>query len=74
MSVNLSEAETIKCEHCGNILFIESYVLKRVSGILSGTGKDIIAPLQMFSCGQCGAVQKDLGGTEAAGTQPAVDE
>jgi hypothetical protein len=59
--VDLSQAETILCEGCKNSLFIESYVLKRVSAIVSPTGQEAIVPIQVFACGSCGEL-KNLGG------------
>jgi|TARA_B100001971_G_C18018920_1_gene446336 hypothetical protein len=59
--VDLSQAETILCESCNNSLFIESYVLKRVSAIVSPTGQEGIVPIQVFACGSCGEL-KNLGG------------
>ena len=59
--VDLSQAETILCESCNNSLFIESYVLKRVSAIVSPTGQEAIVPIQVFACGSCGEL-KNIGG------------
>ena len=55
-TVDLKEAETIKCSKCSNYLFIISFVLKRLSAILSPTGQEARIPVQVYSCGNCGAV------------------
>ena len=55
-TVDLKEAETIKCSKCSNYLFIISFVLKRLSAILSPTGQEAMIPVQVYSCGNCGAV------------------
>jgi len=57
-SVDLSKAENVSCDDCGNYLFINSYVIKRISAILSPTGQEAIAPIQVYSCGNCGKVPK----------------
>jgi uncharacterized Zn finger protein len=54
--VDLKEAETIKCSKCSNYLFITSFVLKRLSAILSPTGQEALIPVQVYSCGNCGTV------------------
>ena len=59
-TVDLSKADTIKCDDCGNYLFITSYVIKRVSAILSPTGQEGLVPIQVYSCGNCGQVPKSL--------------
>jgi DNA-directed RNA polymerase subunit RPC12/RpoP len=55
-TVDLSKADTIKCDDCGNYLFINSYAIKRISAILSPTGQEGIVPVQVYSCGNCGKV------------------
>lgn len=58
VEVDLKDAETLKCEHCKNYLFIESYVLKRLSPIVSPTAKEELIPVQVYSCGNCGRVPR----------------
>ena len=57
---DLSNAETLKCEFCNNILFIQTYVLKKVSALVSSTGKDQLIPFPVFSCGDCGQIPTDM--------------
>ena len=54
VKVDLSEADTMKCQKCGNSIFIQGYVIKRISAIVSPTGEEVIAPVQVFNCGNCG--------------------
>ena len=58
VNVDLSKAETMKCEACGNYLFIQSNVIKRISPIMSPTGQEAIVPVQVYRCGNCGKVPK----------------
>jgi len=58
VQVDLTKADTIKCDDCGNYLFITSHVIKRISPILSPTGQEAIVPVQVYSCGNCGKVPK----------------
>ena len=44
-AIDISDTETIVCEECGNASFIQSYFLKRVSALVSPTGKEAIASL-----------------------------
>ena len=60
VQVDLSEADTVKCDDCGNYLFITSHVIKRISPIISPTGKEAIVPVQVYSCGNCGKVPKSM--------------
>ena len=58
VQVDLTKADTIKCEDCGNYLFITANVIKRISPILSPTGQEALVPVQVYSCGNCGKVPK----------------
>jgi len=58
--IDLSQAESIKCEECGNYSFIQTYFLKRISPLVSPTGEEAVVPIQVFSCGNCGAVPKKM--------------
>tara|TARA_Y100000593_G_C4217466_1_gene289988 strand:- start:467 stop:766 length:300 start_codon:yes stop_codon:yes gene_type:complete len=62
--VDLSRADSIQCGKCDNYLFIQSFVIKKISSIMSPTGKEAIVPVQVYSCGNCGEVpQMFLKGT-----------
>jgi hypothetical protein len=58
VQVDLKKADTIKCDDCGNYLFITANVIKRISPILSPTGQEALVPVQVYSCGNCGKVPK----------------
>ena len=46
--VDLSKAETLKCESCGNFSFIQSFFIKKVSAIMSPNGQEAIVPVQVL--------------------------
>ena len=54
VQVDLKDADTMKCQACGNSIFIQGYVIKKISAIVSPTGKEVIAPIQVFNCVNCG--------------------
>ena len=56
VQVDLRDAETIKCSGCNNYLFITSFILKRLSAIVSPNGQEALIPVQVYSCGNCGKV------------------
>ena len=61
VNVDLSDAETMSCGKCDNKIFIQGYVIKKISAIISPTGQEVIAPVQVFNCGSCGELL-DIGG------------
>ena len=58
--LDISKADTIVCEECGNASFIQAFFLKKISALMSPTGKEAIVPMQVFSCGNCGASPKNM--------------
>ena len=58
--IDISQTDTITCEKCGNASFKQSYFLKRVSALVSPTGKEAIVPIQVFACGNCGTIPKNM--------------
>ena len=54
VQVDLKDAETMTCQQCDNKIFIQGYVIKKLSAIISPTGQEVIAPIQVFNCGSCG--------------------
>mgnify|MGYP001192408498 CR=1 FL=1 len=60
VQVDLNQAETLKCKGCNNYVFIQAYILKRLSAIVSPTGEEALIPVQVYSCGNCGEVPSQL--------------
>ena len=53
INVDLQAALDVVCESCGSRVFKEVAVLKRVSPLMSPTGKEMLAPVQTFACAAC---------------------
>ena len=72
--VDLSTAETMKCEQCGSTLFNTSFIIKRISAIVSPNGQEAIVPIQVYSCDGCSKVPsiflKDIGMEEETVEDP----
>tara|TARA_R110000824_G_C14702141_1_gene622795 strand:- start:157 stop:447 length:291 start_codon:yes stop_codon:yes gene_type:complete len=56
----LAQADSVTCESCGNHTFIGVMMMKRISPILSPTGKEAVVPIQTFACNACGFVNKEF--------------
>ena len=61
--INIKDTETIVCEKCGNGLFIQSFFLQKISALVSPTGQESIVPVQVYSCGNCGHINRKLNPT-----------
>ena len=60
LQIDISKTDTITCENCGNASFIQAFFLKKVSALVSPTGKEAIVPMQVFSCGNCGTIPQNM--------------
>lgn len=60
MNVDLSQATDLRCNECGNRVFIPGFVLKHLSALLSPTGKETFVPTQVFECSKCHTVPDEF--------------
>ena len=58
--IDLSLAESIQCNSCGNHTFVPVVLLKKFSDITSPTGKGGYLPIPTYACNACGFVNSDL--------------
>jgi hypothetical protein len=58
--LDISATTDIICENteCECIYFVEAYIIKRSSKILTGSTKDKIIPIPVMRCADCGHVNK----------------
>ena len=76
VQVDLKQADTIKCSDCGNYLFITSFILKKLSALVSPNGQEALIPVQVYSCGNCGKVADGMlegSGVEEESSFPRLD-
>lgn len=60
MNVDLTNALDVVCEECGCKTFREVAFIKKVSALVSPTGKEAVVPVGTFSCAACGHVNKEF--------------
>lgn len=60
LNVDLSSAADVTCEKCGSRFFREVVMVKRVSALMSPTGKEALVPVGTFGCVSCGHVNMEF--------------
>ena len=60
LNVDPSSLKDIKCENCGCKFFRQVHAFKRVSALVSPTGKEQIVPVPTFRCDECGFINEDF--------------
>lgn len=51
----LLNSANVKCD-CGNVIFMPGFVFKRVSKLVSPSGKDETVPIDVMICTKCGKI------------------
>lgn len=52
----LKMSTEMECEECKNTTFLKVAKIKVVSGLVTGTGQDVIIPMEVFACSDCGHI------------------
>lgn len=60
LNFNLCDAGDVTCSECESRHFVQAFIIKRISPIISPTGKEIMAPIQIFACKKCGHINEDF--------------
>ena len=57
---DFSQALDYTCEKCGGVAFVTQFLIKKFSALLSPTGEEMLAPIQVFACAKCGNINSDF--------------
>ena len=60
MNVSYDQTDPIQCEKCEGEVFVPAFLLRKVSALVSPSGKDTILPLQLFACANCNHINEDM--------------
>jgi len=58
INLKLEDLTDITCEECGSKYFKPVMMMKRVSPLVSPTGKEQLMPIQILRCDDCGHVNE----------------
>jgi hypothetical protein len=60
ININPDDLVDVVCDKCGCQTFSQVFLFKKLSAVLSPTGKDTMVPLQTYKCTDCGHINKDF--------------
>ena len=74
LNFDLNQTTPVLCENCGHHYFEQAVHVRKVSGLITGTGQTSYLPIPVFACKSCGHVNteflpkelKDLGADESS--------
>jgi len=58
--VDMTQTTEVKCENCGCDKFEQVIKMRRLSAILSPTGKEALIPMPVFACKNCGHINEEF--------------
>jgi len=59
-NIDLSKSTELKCQECGDVVFINATIFRKIPKLVAGTQKDPIIPIEVFCCASCGALIDEL--------------
>jgi predicted nucleic acid-binding Zn ribbon protein len=60
VNINPNDLKDVVCENCGGKFFRQVNAFKRVSALISPTGKEQIIPVPTFRCDDCGHINDEF--------------
>ena len=60
VQINLNDTESVLCTSCDGAFFDHVFIMKRLSALISPTGKKTMVPIQLFKCHSCGHVNSEF--------------
>ena len=60
MNIDFSQTTEEVCEKCENNTFVQVYRMRKLSALLSPTGKPTMIPIQVFACAKCGHINPEF--------------
>ena len=58
INIDFTQVDNINCDECGGNYFSPTFVIKRISALMSPTGQETLAPMQIFKCDNCSHVNE----------------
>jgi len=58
--IDLGKSEPVVCQHCGYDTFVDGAQFRKVSKLITGTPQDVLVPMEVFLCGNCGEICEEL--------------
>ena len=59
-NVSLDQTSPVVCDCCGGMYFEQALHIRKVSGLLTGTGQTSYMPIPVFACKDCGHINSEF--------------
>ena len=58
--IDLSQAKEITCQSCNGTIFLPANKFLKIPKISAGTPQDVLIPVEVYLCGDCGELCQEL--------------
>lgn len=58
--VSIKQSKEVECKNCGYSIYIQSVHLRKIPKMLVGAPQDVLIPVDVFLCGNCGELNTEL--------------
>lgn len=59
-NIDINQTKPVTCDDCGSPYFEQALVIRKASGLLTGTGQPGYVPIPIFTCKKCGHVNEEF--------------
>jgi DNA-directed RNA polymerase subunit RPC12/RpoP len=60
VKLDLSQTTDMTCSKCNSRFFHMAYMFKKVSALISPSGKESLIPIETFACLECGNINREF--------------
>lgn len=68
----IKHSTSVKCDDCESSNFIEVVRIRKVSGLVSGLGREMLIPIPVYACASCGWINEMF--MKSSGLNPEDEE
>lgn len=58
--VSIKQSKPVDCATCGYDIYVNAVHLRKIPKVIVGSPQDVLIPVEVFMCGNCGEVNKEL--------------
>ena len=60
LKISLDQTSEVSCEECNSTDFVQALRIRKVSGLMTGTGQPSYIPIPVFACLSCNHVNEEF--------------
>lgn len=58
--VSIKQSKSVECKYCEYDIYLNAVHLRKIPKIIVGAPQDVLIPVEVFCCAQCGEVNQEL--------------